>query len=146
MACCCLGRGHVGNCAHSKHGESGGDFANHLVGFGVLGQSDQRAAAAENTGLFTGDFADGIAKPLHVIERDVGDDRKQRIDDIGRIEPSTQAHFKNRDFNGWFGEAQKCHRGKGLEETGRLRQLLFFHQLLPGGADAEKEPGEVRRR
>ena len=78
-----------------------------------------------------------------MVKRDVGDDGKQRIDDIGGVEASAEADLENGDFDGRFGKVQKGHRGEGLEETRHLRQFLSFYQLLPGGANAEKILGKI---
>ena len=46
-----------------------------------------------NPGLFTSNIAQSRAQNFDVIETDVGDDRDDRLQYIGSIEPSTQTDF-----------------------------------------------------
>ena len=69
------GRGrHVGNGADSADAEFGGDFAEDLVGFRMLRKGNEGAVGTQDAGFFAGNGADRGAKPLGVVERDVGDD------------------------------------------------------------------------
>ncbi len=65
--------------------EGGGGFAYGLVGFGVLGESDEGAVGAEDAGLFAGDLGDGVAEVVLMVEGDVGDDGEERVDDVGCV-------------------------------------------------------------
>ena len=66
----------------------------------MLGQGDERAVGAEDAGFFAGDGGDGGAEPLRVVERDVGDDGEERIDDVGGVEAAAHADFEDREVDG----------------------------------------------
>ncbi len=71
-----------------------------------------------------------MAQPLGVVERDVGDDGKHRLDDVGRIQASAEADFEHRDIDFFGGKLQKSHRGDGLEEAGGTGQAAFGDQFF----------------
>src|SRR5665213_2703241 len=72
--------------------EGDGDFADGLVGLGVLRERDQSAVLAQDAGFFAGDFGDGVAEVFLVVERDVGDDGEHGIDDVGGVETAAEAY------------------------------------------------------
>ncbi len=111
---------HVGYGADSADAQLGGDFAENLVGIGMLRQRNHGAAGAENAGFFAGDGGDGGAEPFGVVERDIGDDGEERIDDVGGVEAAAYAHFEDRDVDASVGEVEKGHGGEGLEEARKL--------------------------
>ena len=65
---------------------------------------------------------DGRPEPLHVVERDVGDDRNQRLHDVRRIQPAAHAHFQHRNIHLAFGKIEKRLRRQDLKVAGKLRQ------------------------
>ena len=79
--------------------ERGGGLADGLVGLGVLRQGDEGAVGAEDAGLLAGDLGDGVAEVLLVVEGDVGDDREQRIDDVGSVEATAEADLEDGDLD-----------------------------------------------
>ena len=81
--------------------EGRGGFADGLVGLGVLGEGDEGAVGAEDAGLFAGDLGDGVAEVVLVVERDVGDDGEEGVDDVGGVETAAEAHFEDGDVD-WF--------------------------------------------
>src|ERR1039458_8814586 len=49
--------------------------------------------------LFAGDLGDRVAQVFLVVERDVGEDGEQRIDDVGGVEPAAHADFQDGVLN-----------------------------------------------
>ncbi len=122
-----------------------GDLANAVrhVGFAHY----RRLAAAENTGLFTANAFTIVAQPIGVIERDAGDHRHARIDDVGGVETPAQAHFQDHHVEPRLFE--QLQRRQGAEfEIGQRRfaaagfngseraAVLRFAQLFPLNAHA----------
>ncbi len=101
--------------------EFGGDFADDLVGFGVLREGDERAVRAEDAGFLAGDVGDGGAEVVHVVERDVGDDAELGRDDVGGVEAAAEAYFEDGDVDLLFGEVEEGDGGEGLKIAGRVR-------------------------
>ena len=77
----------------------GGSFADGLIRLGVLGQGDKGAVGAKDAGLFAGDLCDGVAEIVLVVERDVGDDREQRVDDVGGVQAAAEADLQDGDVD-----------------------------------------------
>ncbi len=109
--------------------ESGGDFADGLVGFGVLRQRDEGAVRAEDTGLFAGDLGDGVAEVVLMVERDVGNDGDQGVDDVGGVEAAAEADFEDGDVSLLLLEVEEGQGGQSLEEAGVVRELGLGDEL-----------------
>src|SRR6266700_1409802 len=77
--------------------ERDGGFADGLVGVWVLRKGNQGAFCTEDAGFFAGDGGDGRAEVFLVVERDVGDDGEDGVDDVGRVEPAAEAYFEDGD-------------------------------------------------
>jgi hypothetical protein len=75
-----------------------------------------------------GNLRDRIAEPLHVIERDVGDDGNERLDDIRRVQPPAHADFQHGQIHLGFGEGAEGQSGQRLKEAGVARQRAFTDQ------------------
>ena len=63
----------------------------------MLGEGDEGAVGAEDAGFFAGDFGDGVAEVVLVVEGDVGDDGEDGLDDVGGVEAAAQADFEDGD-------------------------------------------------
>ena len=110
----------------------------------MLRQRDQRAAAAQNSGLFARDRRDGRAEPLHVVERDVGH-RSRAADPRCWSRPAARpCPLRARQ--------RRCPRRRNkrnasavryLENTGQLRQSLLVDQLPRQVVYAKEIAGEV---
>src|SRR6202000_1500859 len=74
-------------------------FADSLVGLGMLGKSNQCPARTEDAGLLPGDLGDRVAQVILVIKCDVRDDGEDRVDNVGRVQSSSQTDLKNRNFD-----------------------------------------------
>ena len=117
----------------------------------MLRQGHQRAAWAQDSRLFAGDLGDRVAQVFLVVERDVGEDGEQRIDDVGGVEPAAHAHFQDGDLH-WFPdgsvcflvrEVQESQRGQRLEEARMVRQPAGRDQLPGRLVDAKVEARKV---
>src|SRR6516162_6054877 len=72
-------------------------IADNVVGLGVLRQRDHQAVRADDSHLFARDFSDRVAEILLMIERDVGDNGNERVDDVGSVESAPHTNFENGD-------------------------------------------------
>ena len=143
-----LGR-HRGQVARGVDGarSHGGDaLAEHLIGFGMLGQGDGGDAGAEDSGFFGGDGGDGVAEKLLVIEIDIGDDGEDGLDDVGGVEASAHADFEDGDFDAGGGKEIEGDGGHGLKKAGQVRQLGGGDERGGDLGDALVGGGEVRVR
>ncbi len=123
--------------------EFGRDFAEDLVGDGMLGEEDGGAVGAEDAGLFAGDLGEGIAQPLLMIEIDVGDDGEEGFDDVGGVEAAAESDLEDGEVDVAAGEVVEGHGGHGFEEAGHLRESAGRDQLGGGGLDAMVDGGEL---
>ena len=57
---------------------------------------DERRIGAEDPRLLGADRLPGVAKPMLVIEGDIGDQRDIGIDNVHRVEAAAEADFKHR--------------------------------------------------
>jgi hypothetical protein len=108
-----------------------------------LGESDQRAVCAENPGLFAGDCGDGVAQIVLMVEGDIGQNRKDGVDDVGGIEAATETDFEDGDIDLLLGVIEEGEGGKDLEEAWRVGQCGRFDEAAGGLIDMEVEAGEV---
>ena len=87
-------------------------------------------AGFDDAGFFGGDFFEGVAEPLLMIEGDVGDDAGQRRDDVGRIEPSAEAGFPNHEVAFLFAKKfQRHHRDDFKKRRVMVGGKLFQQRL-----------------
>src|SRR5262249_13055588 len=66
--------------------------------------------------LLPRDLLDRVAEDLGVIQADRGDDRHQRREDVGAIEPAAEADLDHGDVDLAFGEVEESERRRHLEE------------------------------
>src|ERR1017187_2498549 len=96
--------------------EGDGGFADGLVGFWVLRKRDQGASSPEDAGFFAGDFGDGRAEVVLVVE--------------------------DGDVEVLLGEVEEGEGGEGLEKAGVVGELAGGDEAVGGGIDVEVEAGE----
>ena len=143
-------RRHVGNRTHPADIQLGGNFAKSLIRLRVLRQRDQCAAMPKDPSLLVGDGANGRAQPLSVVQRNVGHDGEQRVNDVGGVEPSAHTYFENGHIDLTLGKVEEGHGGQRLKVAGQLCQgqrLAFAagqHQLLRAIHHTEVEPRKIR--
>jgi hypothetical protein len=94
----------------------------------MLRQRHQHPALPQDSRLLPRNQRNRLAQPIHVIERNVGDHREQRLHDVGRIQPPAHAHFQHRQVDPRIGKRLKSHRGERLKKTRMRRQLPLGHQ------------------
>ena len=67
---------------------------------GLARGADERALPAlEDAGLLERDRRERVAEDRLVIERDAGDDRDRRVDDVRRVEPAAEPDLEHRDVD-----------------------------------------------
>jgi hypothetical protein len=109
----------------------------------MLRERDERAVLAQDAALLAGDLGDGVAKILLVVERDVGDDGEQRLDDVGRVQPAAETDFQHQDAGVFAIEIQEGDGREPLEEAGQLGKAAVRKQLPAGLVYAGIDLGEV---
>src|ERR1035438_244538 len=72
--------------ADPAHAEFFGNLAENIIGLGKLREPNHSPAWPQDAGLLARNGGQGRAQPLGVVERDVGDDGEERIDDVGCVE------------------------------------------------------------
>ena len=93
---------------------------------------NHRYSQLDDASFLHGDFIKRVAQHLGMVVTDVGDDRNQRMDNVGAVETTTQAHFYNGDIHSLVSEVLEGHGGGQLEEGGveRLKEgTLVFHEI-----------------
>ena len=85
-----------------------------------------------------------IVVPSHSVwfERDVGDDRGERVDDVGGIQTPTQADFEHRDLHIGLSESEERECGNDLKETWRVGQFALGDKAGCSVIHLEVEPGK----
>ena len=114
-------------------------------------------AGLEDAGLFPGDLFQRLAQVLRVVARHVRHRRRQRVQDVGAVQPPAQPHLHDGEVHPRLREAEEGERRRRLEE-GRAQPLHLRPQprlrlLQPVDADgpaidadALRERDQVRRR
>ena len=83
--------------------------------------NDDRDATFDDPRLFGGDVRERLAQELLVVHVDRCDDRQAWcFHDIGRVEPSAQAHLKQGHVSGGVGERGKGGGGRDLKIGDRV--------------------------
>ena len=108
----------------------------------MLRKRDQGASSPEDAGFFAGDFGDGRAEVVLVVEGDVGDDGEEGRDDVGGVETAAEADFEDGDVEVLLGEVEEGEGGEGLEKAGVVGELAGGDEAVGGGIDVEVEAGE----
>ena len=97
----------------------------HALRLGREHRRHDRAAFFDDARLFPCDLRERVAQQLHVIHRDAGDDRAERLcDDVGRVKPPAEPDFEHDDVAFLAAEDLKADRGDQLK-LGRL----VFHSV-----------------
>ena len=76
----------------------------------------RRHALLEDAGLFSGDFPDGVAEQLAVVQADIGHDAQVRFQDIGAVEPAAEPRFDDGRIDVFVGKPLETETGGNLEE------------------------------
>ena len=104
----------------------------------------------------SGYLRERVAENLNMIETDIGANSQKRRQDVGRIQPTSQADFDNANIDFLLGEVLECERGDYLKEgdfffTSVLRYrstnaaTASLRNLLPAHLDSFSEIDQVRR-
>ena len=96
-------------------------------------RADHRAAGFDDARLLGRDLFDGVAQPIAVIQPDARDDRNQRHDDVGRVEPAAQPGFQHGQPDARLPEQDERDGGEAFKEGGFRSVRLRFqreHGLL----------------
>jgi hypothetical protein len=99
-----------------------GSGANHGARCWIFRGAHDPRAGLDDGGFFGGNSLDGMAEEILVIERDLRDHGDFGLDDIGRVQASTHANFKDSEIDV---RARKFIEGDGrdaLEERGMRRE------------------------
>jgi len=118
-------------------------------------------AGFDDPRLFPGDFPDGVAEVGLMVEGDAGDDRSERSDDVGGVEPAAHPRLPDDDVHARAGED---HRGKdggefkigegetapgvGARRIGQLRRdrrVILFRNREPVDPEALPDVNQVGR-
>ena len=138
-----FGGRHVLGCAHRPDYEIGRHLAQHLVGIGMLWQRNHGSTPAHDPRLLARNRRNRRAQPIHVVKRDVGNDRKQRLGDVGRIQPPAHPYLQHGNLHLPLGKVEKPECRQHLKVARRLRELPLFHHLLGLVQNQEKDPCKV---
>lgn len=104
----------------------------HAFGFFDGFTDDDRYAELDDTGFFSGNLSECVAEEHGVVERDIGDDREARRNDVGAVEPSSQTHFDDGNVDFPIGKVLERHGCGQLEEGWRKgfeEDLFFFYEI-----------------
>lgn len=89
---------------------------------GLLGIEDDAAALLDDAALFPGDFLDGVAQDLRVLQTDAHDQRAVRHrDGIGGIETAAETHLQHHDIAVLCLEILEGQRRQNFEFGGLVR-------------------------
>ena len=108
--------------------------------------ADNGDAGLDDPGFLEGDLPERRAEMLLVVPGDRGDDRDERADDVGRVEPAAHPDLEDRDVDPALGE---LHERKGRQdlEVGRvIGEPAFGHQAVDHGLQLREPRQESRRR
>ena len=100
----------------------GGKMLDHVAGIRRQHAADDRPAGFENAGLLEGNPGKRITEDFRVVETDAGDDREERLADVGGVEPSAEAHFDHGEIDAAAHEVQEA-KSSGQLEKGRLQRV-----------------------
>ena len=82
---------------------------------GLVGAEDDRDAGLDDPRLLRGDFLDGVAEPVAVVESDPGDHRNGGDDEIGGVKPSAESAFDDGEGGAETREEDEGDGGQSLE-------------------------------
>ncbi len=110
--------------------------------FGSLTSENRRDAGLEDAGLFRRDGFDSAAEVSLVIEVDGSDDSEHRIEDVSRIEATSEAGFDDRGFDAHFAKEPEAHGGDGFEIS-RMRIARHFVNRVEGLLELARTDGHA---
>src|SRR5262245_32934094 len=93
----------------------------HFTRFRIAHATDGRPACLDDARFLEGDFRQRVAEHLHVIEADAGDNRDERLADVGRIETPAEANLDHGEIDLAANEVKEAEGGADFEE----RQLAL---------------------
>src|SRR5215469_6501537 len=121
----------------------GAAAADDFAGIGTFNGTDDGGAGLDDAGLFGGDFVDGVAKEILVVEIDGCDDGDRGRDDIGGVKAAAEADFVDGDVERARCECEKSHRGDALEKGGMGVKFSGGQERFDGIVEPGPECGEV---
>ena len=98
--------------------ETLGASKNHLAGFRALLGENERNAGFQDSGFFAGDFREGVAEEVLMVEIDAGDDGDERRKDVGGVEATAEADFEDGEVHTLAGKIFEGHGGDAFEIGG----------------------------
>ncbi len=99
----------------------GGDLRQRRQRFGRLSRRNDRHARLDDAALLGSDLGQRVAQQLCMVEAQAGDDRHQRRQHVGGVEPPAQSHLNDSNIDG----------------AGR--------EIVKGNGRDDLEPGDARR-
>ena len=85
-------------------------------GFRLLASNDRSATWFDDSRLLGGNFIDGVAKDVHVVHGDRGDDRNSCVGNVGGIPASSQTDLDHSDVHRGIRKSREGHGRYDLEE------------------------------
>ncbi len=120
-----------------------GDLTNYFFSSGISSGADYPGAWLDDAGLFRGDFLEGMAEEIFVIESDLGNDGNFGNQDVGGIEPAAEADLKDGDVRFLAGEKIEGHGGDAFKESGMGRKTAGGEEILDYVMNAGEGGGEI---
>ena len=89
-----------------------------------------RPAGAHDAGFLVADGLAVVAQQGHVVQRDAGDDRAVRVDDVHRVQPPAQSHLQDGHIQP--AERQRAQDGEcGELEIGQYHDAVITRSTVP---------------
>jgi len=110
--------------------------------FGALFGEDDGDGGLQNAGFFAGDFREGVAEKVFVVEINARDDGNERMKNIGGVEAAAEADFEDAEFDALAGEEFEGHGGDRLEVGGMRAEFAGSEELFDQGVNARERFGE----
>ena len=106
--------------------------------FGALFGENDGHAGLQDAGFFGGDFREGVAEEIFVVEIDAGDDGNERVKNIGGVEAAAEADFEDAEFDAFAGETFEGHGGDAFEVGGMGAEFAGGEKFFDQGVDARE--------
>ena len=103
---------------------------------------DDGDAGLENAGFFAGDFAQGVAEEIFVIEIHARDDGDGGRENICGVEAAAEADFENGEVHTLLREVFEGHGGDAFEIGGMSAQFAAGQKLFDGVVNFGEDGGE----
>src|SRR5882672_3700043 len=108
------------------------DFAR----FRVLLSQNNGNCGLQDSCLFGGDFAKGVAQKIFVIEIDGGDDGNDRLKNVGGIKAAAEADFEDAEFDAFKSQRFERHGRYRIQIGGMRAELSIGQEFFDQIADA----------